>query len=170
MTRQVLHGLVEAGSAYLDPMARLDMGDRHMWLYPEGERGIRVEFEDKTPVDPRDRRAGIRLGRGALERLLRLPAGMVVVGIQASVDPVSFRIIVQSPDLPPVPADGCEAPPLSGTWSPEVYVAPDGVPYYRWAFQPTTQEDPIDVTPFTSARKQYLNTTQESGTDAETGR
>lgn len=92
----------------------------------------------------RDHRAAIRLSRQTLERLLMLPAGMVVVGIQSSVDPVSFRIVVQSRQLPAVDPV-VEAPPLDGGWGYEVYTAPDGVPYYRWRFQPTKEEGAVDA-------------------------
>jgi hypothetical protein len=48
MTRQVYEGTVEAGS--VSGMARLDLGDVHMWLYPDetDPKKVRVEVEEKS--------------------------------------------------------------------------------------------------------------------------
>jgi hypothetical protein len=43
--RQSISATVEAGT--VSDMARLDLGHEWMWLYPQDDGTVRVEFEDK---------------------------------------------------------------------------------------------------------------------------
>jgi len=78
---------------------------------------------------------------------MALPAGWTITGIQVSQDPVSFRLVVHSPDFQKAHPD-TEAPTIEGSWGRRVVVWPeDNRPYFRWEFQPAS----VDTTPLARA-------------------
>jgi hypothetical protein len=62
----------------------------------------------REPV-PMRHTAKLRLNEDQILQALQLPEGMRVLRFDVTHDPVSIMVIVESPDLPPVPPE-CESP------------------------------------------------------------
>ena len=54
-------------------------------------------------------RAALRLSIDHIAEMIDLPGGVRVVGLQASIDPLSILVVIEGPGLPETPLD-CEAP------------------------------------------------------------
>lgn len=83
-----------------------------------------------------NRRAAINLWPPELVQLLQLPKGYWIEQIYAVFDPMSIRVIVGSPDLPPQPHNTYLPDLGRGTLARLRMVDADGVAWTRWEWQP----------------------------------